>query len=951
MFSLLIGRHHRKTSLRQLIVCLIATGVLMLGTPRDARAWFMNHDGIYNDQGIWVPGALSVWPTDGYGSHTISVCWEAPTQAQIDRVYPGQGIGAVSQTDAAARMKLARHNIENTWQRASNVVLTGWGPCSYSLYDEYPQLFAQCVDPRCPEVNYCDDPDRNKSKHCTFPESFNLALLPQNGQRIHPERNGLHVEVIDYAGSWFAPYRGENGIVLGRIGLHSDINPPWQEVHEFGHALGWVHEDGRSDFCNSYVADGGDLAYGCGGMPLPQPSESGPGYSPKADGHTVMNYYRSPPHQFYFDLGYFNPVIADMGTILSPMDVSGIQTFYGRPAAGSIRGYRGRELTDPDPYGVQTPSGALVEATLATNRPESLWSAEVFESSLSPLSPRYAPTVVLDLPTSSNGSDTYLDLAWRNGSANQRPFAHLARWRAWGNMCLWAQSSSEGSRIVLDYCISSLGNPASRRYWIEHFHAGNNYQYQLADTNLCAAVPVSTLWVGRGPLELRTCDIGDDLQLFKKNDLGKLVPRQFAGGPWYKCLNVMGDRPQPGNQLGLWDCDINSPSANEQFFITEQLQFLNSEMCMDMLYADFTLDAPWAPSASVGVTGCKGSADAFAWNSTQSWDVYGGGSLTPESRPTLGAGSGRVILGTELTDRMRRDFTIEMWVNPDASQSPYANIIDFNHRANVGMVIQQDGSNTNRYFFGIGNGSTSCGVLQQLQANRWQHLNFVRSGTIVNLYVDGSLAQTAPCFPGEVYYLPNSTVTVAYNANYGRPFAGRYSGVRLWNNAHIPLLSEVGDPDAALTFNGASDGMSLGSALPESMKGDFTIELLVNPAATQQTYADILDFNHRANVGLVIQQNGNSTNQFLFYIGNGSTDSGVIAQLTANRWQSVVFKRQGTQLSLYLDGSLVSQATGFGGNISYLQGSNVTVGYNANYGRYFNGQIKVVRFSPVAKTL
>jgi hypothetical protein len=282
--------------------------------------------------------------------------------------------------------------------------------------------------------------------------------------------------------------------------------------------------------------------------------------------------------------------------------------------------------------------------------------------------------------------------------------------------------------------------------------------------------------------------------------------------------------------------------------------------------------------------------------------------------------------------------------------APYANIIDFNHRSNVGVVIQQDGSNTNRYFFGMGNGSASCGVVQSLQANRWQHLHLVRTGGSVLLYVDGVLVQQAACFSGDVYYLPSSAVTVAYNKNFSRPFAGRYSGIRLWNNAHIPLVNEVGDPDASLSFNGSSDGMSLGTRLPEIMKGDFTIELLVNPGATQQTYADILDFNHRANVGLVIQQNGNATNQFLFYIGSGSTSSGVSAQLTANRWQSVVFERQGAQLSLYLDGSLVSQLTGFSGNISYLAGSNVTVGYNANYGRYFNGQIKVVRISPVART-
>ena len=45
-------------------------------------------------------------------------------------------------------------------------------------------------------------------------------------------------------------------------------------------------------------------------------------------------------------------------------------------------------------------------------------------------------------------------------------------------------------------------------------------------------------------------------------------------------------------------------------------------------------------------------------------------------------------------------FTLSMWVNPEASQTTYADILDNNHQSGVNWVIQQDGNNVNRYFWG-----------------------------------------------------------------------------------------------------------------------------------------------------------------------------------------------------------------------------------------------------------
>jgi hypothetical protein len=145
------------------------------------------------------------------------------------------------------------------------------------------------------------------------------------------------------------------------------------------------------------------------------------------------------------------------------------------------------------------------------------------------------------------------------------------------------------------------------------------------------------------------------------------------------------------------------------------------------------------------------------------------------------------------------------------------------------------------------------------------------------------------------------------------------------------------------TFNGVSDGLDVGTALPPKMTGDFIIEMDVKPGASQQTHADIIDFNHRANVGLVIQQQVDDLNNFAFAVGNGNSGAVITYRLQTGVWQNIVFQRQGTEIRLYVNGQLVQAQPCFAGNIQYLPGSTVTVGYNKNYGRYFRGEIKDLR--------
>ena len=101
----------------------------------------------------------------------------------------------------------------------------------------------------------------------------------------------------------------------------------------------------------------------------------------------------------------------------------------------------------------------------------------------------------------------------------------------------------------------------------------------------------------------------------------------------------------------------------------------------------------------------------------------------------------------------------------------------------------------------------------------------------------------------------------------------------------------------AFSFDGIDDYIDLGSWFTYQ---DFTITMWVKPGSTQNTYADIMDNNHRYGINWVIQQNGGTTNQY--YWGQ---DRGQVFDLTADQWQhlAVVHDSSGNY-SEYLNGNL-----------------------------------------------
>jgi hypothetical protein len=184
-------------------------------------------------------------------------------------------------------------------------------------------------------------------------------------------------------------------------------------------------------------------------------------------------------------------------------------------------------------------------------------------------------------------------------------------------------------------------------------------------------------------------------------------------------------------------------------------------------------------------------------------------------------------------------------------------------------------------------------------------------------------------------------------------FLGGQSGglVGLWKaegttadftGQHPPGVGTVGYAAGrfgrAFSLNGANQAVGLGDWFNLQ---NFSISLWVNPGATQNDYADIIDDNHRGGQNWVVQQDGGATNHYVWGVADGS--GGISFALDAGRWQHLVFVRdaQAQMNRLYINGAPAggSSSTGdiFYNGIQYLN-----LGQWGGGGRNWNGAMDEV---------
>ncbi len=144
---------------------------------------------------------------------------------------------------------------------------------------------------------------------------------------------------------------------------------------------------------------------------------------------------------------------------------------------------------------------------------------------------------------------------------------------------------------------------------------------------------------------------------------------------------------------------------------------------------------------------------------------------------------------------------------------------------------------------------------------------------------------------------------------------------------------------AALRLSGGSDYVTLGGNWFSNQV--FTLSLWVNPAASQNQYADLIDNNHQAAINWVVEQNNTTANQYIWGAADGS--SGITFNLTPNTWQQLTITRDATNINrVYLNGVLVGTSAG-SGQINYNGNQSLNLGRWGAGGRTWNGMISDLR--------
>lgn len=208
----------------------------------------------------------------------LVVCWENPSAAEP---YDGE----VDQTSGATRREWARLAVKNSWERHARVIFIGWEPCQDELNPEDPP---HTLGPRRPGTL-----DENLKVNISYSGASN---------------NWGH-------GSW-GDYQQQGVTINLHCGAYPNLKSciEYLAIHEFGHTLGYYHEEERDDWptnipgCPKQTHAPADPWW-----PIPTEMDFG-----APDPTSVMAYCSGWP------------------TNLSPRDITGAQHLYTRRIPGTM---------------------------------------------------------------------------------------------------------------------------------------------------------------------------------------------------------------------------------------------------------------------------------------------------------------------------------------------------------------------------------------------------------------------------------------------------------------------------------------------------------------------------------------------------------------------------------------------------------------------------------------
>jgi len=402
-----------------------------------------------------------------------------------------------------------------------------------------------------------------------------------------------------------------------------------------------------------------------------------------------------------------------------------------------------------------------------------------------------------------------------------------------------------------------------------------------------------------------------------------------------------------------------------------------------------------AAFTNMSVTGTP-SVQAFSpFNPSASWSAatYGGSGYFD------GTGDYLTVPDSDAFTVGSGNWTLEAWVYPLASPNQPIIIGQWSGGTDgsIAMMLSND---ANRYLRGLvySGGYVDRVSTASLQLNAWNHCAFVREGTALNLYLNGSrvdnysfgsgtiqnsslvysvgagssgvqpanayisnarLVVGTALYSGATYTVPTAPLTAITNTslllnytNAGIYDATSKNDLETVGNAQISTAISAKWGSGCMAFDGTGDYLFLPSSnILELGSGDYTIEFWLYATSLSGSFSGVIDTRTSAGVstnGFYIYF---STSQLIF-AANGSSIV-TYSSFPTGVWKYVAITRSGSATNntkLFIDGTQQSQGTN---TTNFTQTSRFVVGTTYPLtGDYLNGYLQDLRITKgVARTI
>jgi hypothetical protein len=439
-------------------------------------------------EALWIDPTATKWPG------VANVCFQGFT------------------TNERANIKAT---LQNGWPRIAYLNMTGWGTCP-ALSSTTTNLLVLSIDPSIA-------PNDGISNVCT---NQNVASCT--------------VDVVGKAAA------GD----YNRIRFFDSTPDSWTILHEFGHALGFIHETTSSSGCAQRTSGGTSL-------------ENEP------DGDRSI-------------MGAFRTCQDENEGELSAWDIMGARRTYGPKRPGNIvgRGNLGPNISG----GTTAENTNIVSFPVQGNAWNQEWKRDNNSLLLKATTGSTSRCLNVKGGVVGTGFTDLVSWSCSESFANEQFHFKGVQWLAMGNHCMQAESATQSSIITLEECSTS-----SLQQW-DFFE--KDRRIRLSGTALCVNVPNGNTANGT-QLILWPCSTGTPFanEVFTfSNGLIKFSTKSF---------NVANGTVADGNPLILWT--PGSPTHhNEIFTIRGPIKALNQ--CLDMANGSLV------DGTKIGVRPCSGSA-------------------------------------------------------------------------------------------------------------------------------------------------------------------------------------------------------------------------------------------------------------------------------------------------------------------------------------------------------